>query len=62
MNWLIEKWDWLRRICARDIGHAYLMELWIHGHVAERGMPDELRRATELFYETQRRPDGPIVR
>lgn len=63
MRWLIEKWDWfiywmamrsIKRICDRNIGHAYLMELSIRDYIAERGMPDSLRRSTELFHDAMK--------
>lgn len=63
VDWLIQKWDWmiyrlawhsLRRICRRDPGFAYLIELWIRAWLDENPMPDRLKSAAEKFFETMR--------
>ena len=63
MKWLVEKWDWMvyrisqgsiRRICEANPGMAYLFELWIRGWNEEHPISDQLKKATEIFFESQR--------
>lgn len=61
MRWLIEKWDWwiyarahntLRRMCKRNGGVAYLLELWLREWRNQNPISKELESATERFYES----------
>jgi len=61
MNWLIEKWDWwvyrrayhtLQRMCKRNGGFAYLMELWLREWRKQHPISKELESATEQFFES----------
>jgi len=56
---LQRKYDWiiyplamksLNRICKRNIGLAYLMELSFRDFVERNNISDELRKSTESFY------------
>lgn len=56
-------WDWwvyrrahhsLRRMCERQPGFAYLMELWIREWRGRHPISPELERATEAFFESLR--------
>jgi hypothetical protein len=61
--WLLEKWDWMvyrfahhsiRRMCERNQGFAYLIELWIREWRSQHPIPKELEAATEHFFESMR--------
>lgn len=58
-----DRWDWwvyrrashsLRRMCERQPGFAYLMELWIREWRGRHPISLELERATEEFFESLR--------
>jgi len=57
---LVRKWDWwiygrsyhsLKRMARDNPGFAYLLELHLHGWNERNPIPEDLRRATERFYE-----------
>ncbi|MBW7846367.1 MAG: hypothetical protein LC136_08010 [Burkholderiales bacterium] len=57
----VEKYDWfiyrrafntLKRMCNRNAGFAYLMELHIKKYRELHHITPELERATEAFFET----------
>ena len=57
---IIEKWDWiiyrlacgsLRRMCKRNGGFAYLMQLSIQGWLERNPIPENLKRSAEIFHE-----------
>ena len=59
---LLEKYDWfiyriafksIRRMCVRSPGIAYLFELWIKEWRRQNPITPQLKRSTELFFETQ---------
>jgi len=63
LAWIIEKWDWfiyfcayasMKRMCARDPGFAYLLELWISEYRKQNPISEQSKRAIELFFATQR--------
>ncbi len=58
-NWMVEKWDWwiycrsyhsMRRMCKKNPGYAYLLELRIKEYRRQNPMPESLERATEEFH------------
>lgn len=64
LNWIVEKWDWwiyarahhsLRRICKRNGGFAYLLELYLKKWREENPISPELECATEIFFESLER-------
>ena len=63
MKWIVKKWDnfvysiaWasIWRIFESDRGLAYLFELWIRDWNESHPVSDELKSATEWFFETQK--------
>lgn len=60
--WLIQHWDWfiyhrayhsLRRMCERNGGFAYMLELWIREFRRRHPISPQLERATEEFFASQ---------
>jgi hypothetical protein len=58
---IIEKWDWwiyghatksIKRMCESNAGFAYLFSLYLSGWMKIHPISDELKRSTELFYES----------
>jgi len=58
-SWLQEKWDWfiyhrachsLKRMCERNRGFSYLLELWLREWRSHHPLTPELERATEAFF------------
>ena len=61
---LVRKWDWwiygqayrsLKRMVKDTPGFAYLLELHLRGWNERHPIPDDLRNATERFYEAMER-------
>ena len=59
INGLVEKWDWwiyhqayhsLKRMCVRNRGFAYLIQLQLNDWIKENPMEQSLVEATEQFY------------
>jgi hypothetical protein len=60
INTLVEKWDWwiyhqayhsLKRMCVRNRGFAYLIQLQLNDWIKENPMEQSLVEATEQFYK-----------
>jgi len=58
---IIELWDWwiynrahhaLRRMCHTEPAFAYLHWLWVRDWLAKSCLTDDVKQATELFYDT----------
>ena len=62
-EWLLKKWDnWvyyfahdtLRRMCARNQGFAYLMELQLREYRKKNPISSDVQRETEEFFKLTR--------
>ena len=66
---IMRKWDFfiyrmayrsIKRMMESDLGLAYLFKLYIDGWVKENPVPDNLKSATEYFYESLVQSDSKI--
>ena len=60
---LVEWWDWkvywlayrsMCRMCQRKPGFAYLFKLSIDGWLEDHPVPENVKYATKVFYESQK--------
>lgn len=60
-NRIVEWYDWriywlawksINRMCHRDVGMAYLLQLFIAGWLESEGITPRHKHATEVFYKS----------
>jgi hypothetical protein len=61
-DWFIYKmaYNSIKRMCEKNPGMAYLMELNIRGWRENHPINDDLKHATEVFYDAMRRQNNVV--